>query len=42
MVVQRSKIQEVLYSVMRPLKENSEMSQRDIAVAVGISVGGVH
>jgi DNA-binding Lrp family transcriptional regulator len=40
---QRSKVQEDLrFRVLRLLQENPEMSQRDIAAAVGISVGGVH
>lgn len=43
MAGQRSKAQEdVRFRVMRLLQENPEMSQRDIAAAVGISVGGVH
>jgi EPS-associated MarR family transcriptional regulator len=43
MVGQRSKVQEdVRFRVLRLLQENPEMSQRDIAAAVGISVGGVH
>ncbi|WP_176251326.1 MarR family EPS-associated transcriptional regulator [Sulfitobacter sp. HGT1] len=43
MAGQRSKAQEdVRFRVMRLLQENPEMSQRDIATAVGISVGGVH
>ena len=43
MAEQRSKAQEdVRFRVLRLLQENPEMSQRDIAVAVGISVGGVH
>tara|TARA_R110002012_G_scaffold243683_2_gene418364 strand:- start:16962 stop:17435 length:474 start_codon:yes stop_codon:yes gene_type:complete len=43
MVGQRSEAQEDLrFRVLRLLQENSEMSQRDIAAAVGISVGGVH
>lgn len=43
MVGQRSKAQEdVRFRVLRLLQENPEMSQRDIADAVGISVGGVH
>ncbi len=43
MAGQRSKVQEdVRFRVLRLLQENPEMSQRDIAVAVGISVGGVH
>ena len=43
MAGQRSKTQEdVRFRVLRVLEENPEMSQRDIASAVGISVGGVH
>ena len=43
MAGQRSKVQEdVRFRVLRFLQENPEMSQRDIAAAVGISVGGVH
>lgn len=43
MVGQRSEAQEDLrFRVLRLLQENPEMSQRDIAAAVGISVGGVH
>ena len=43
MVGQRSAAQEDLrFRVLRLLQENPEMSQRDIAAAVGISVGGVH
>ena len=43
MAGQRSKAQEdVRFRVMRLLQKNPEMSQRDIAAAVGISVGGVH
>lgn len=43
MAGQRSKTQEdVRFRVLRLLQENPEMSQRDIADVVGISVGGVH
>lgn len=43
MAGQRSKAQEdVRFRVLRLLQDNPEMSQRDIAAAVGISVGGVH
>lgn len=43
MVGQRSEAQEDLrFRVLRLLQENPEMSQRDIAAAVGTSVGGVH
>ncbi len=40
---QRGKIQEdVHFRILRLLQDNSEMSQRDLAEAVGISTGGVH
>ena len=43
MAGQRIKAQEdVRFRVLRLLQENHEMSQRDIAAAVGISIGGVH
>ena len=43
MAGQRSKAQEdVRFRVLRLLQENPEMSQRDIAAAVGTSIGGVH
>lgn len=43
MAGQRSKAQEdVRFRVLHLLQENPEMSQRDIAATVGISVGGVH
>ena len=43
MVGQRSEAQEDLrFRVLRLLQENPEMSQRDIAATVGVSVGGVH
>lgn len=43
MAGQRSKAQEDMrFRVLRLLQENPEMSQRDIASTVGISVGGVH
>lgn len=39
----RCKTQEdVRFRVLRLLQENPEMSQREIAAAAGISVGGVH
>ncbi len=39
----RKKTQEdVHFRVLRLLQENPEMSQRDLAKAVGISVGGAH
>lgn len=43
MAGQRSKLQEdVRFRVLRLLQENPEMSQRDLAATVGISVGSVH
>ena len=43
MAGQRSKIQEdVRFRVLRLLHENSELSQRDLAEAVGISNGSAH
>lgn len=43
MAGQRSKIQEdVHFRVIRLLQENPEISQRELARAVGISVGGAH
>ncbi|MEM6477773.1 MAG: MarR family EPS-associated transcriptional regulator [Pseudomonadota bacterium] len=43
MVGKRSKIREdVHFRVLRLLQANPEMSQRDLADAVGISVGGAH
>lgn len=43
MAGQRSKVQEdVKFRVLRLLQDNPEMSQRDLAEAVGISVGGAH
>jgi EPS-associated MarR family transcriptional regulator len=39
----RRKVQEdAHFRVLRLLHDNPEMSQRDLAVAVGISVGGAH
>lgn len=39
----RSKIQEdVRFRMLRLLQENPELSQRDLAEAIGISVGGTH
>lgn len=39
----RSKLQEdTHFRVLRLLQENPEMSQRELAEAVGISVGGIH
>ncbi|WP_417464339.1 MarR family EPS-associated transcriptional regulator [Kordiimonas sp.] len=43
MTGQRNKMQEdVRFRVLRLLQENPEMSQRELAEAVGISVGGAH
>lgn len=39
----RTKLQEdTHFRVLRLLQENPEMSQRDLAKAVGVSVGGIH
>jgi EPS-associated MarR family transcriptional regulator len=39
----RSKIQEdTHFRVLRLLQENPEMSQRELAASVGVSVGGMH
>jgi EPS-associated MarR family transcriptional regulator len=43
MTSKRSKLQEdTHFRVLRLLQENQEMSQRELAEAVGISVGGIH
>ena len=43
MIPQRSKVQEdVRFRVLRLLHENPELSQRDLAKAVGISNGSAH
>jgi EPS-associated MarR family transcriptional regulator len=43
MAGQRSKFQEeVRFRVLRLLQDNPEMSQRELADSVGISVGGAH
>lgn len=43
MSVQRSKVQEdVRFRVMRLLQENPQLSQRELAQAVGVSVGSMH
>jgi len=34
--------QDTHFRVLRLLQENPEMSQRELAVAVGVSVGGMH
>lgn len=43
MTTQRDKLREdVQFRILRLLQENPEMSQRDLAKAVGISTGGIH
>lgn len=43
MTNQRDKIREdVQFRILRLLQDNPEMSQRDLARAVGVSTGGVH
>ena len=43
MAGKRSKLQEdTHFRVLRLLQENPEMSQRELAKAVGVSVGGIH
>lgn len=43
MASKRTKLQEdTHFRVLRLLQENSEMSQRELAEAVGVSVGGMH
>ena len=43
MTSKRTKLQEdTHFRVLRLLQENPEMSQRDLAYAVGVSVGGIH
>ncbi len=43
MVGQKSKLQEdTHFRVIRLLQNNQEMSQRELAEAVGVSVGGIH
>lgn len=43
MTSKRTKLQEdTHFRVLRLLQENPEMSQRDLAAAVGVSVGGMH
>jgi len=43
MTSKRSQLQEdIHFRVLRLLKENPEMSQRELAKAVGVSVGGMH
>jgi len=43
MTTQRNKLREdVQFRILRLLQENPEMSQRDLAKAVGVSTGGIH
>jgi len=43
MATQRDKLREdVRYRILRLLQDNPEMSQRDLAKAVGVSTGGIH
>lgn len=43
MTTERNKLREdVQFRILRLLRENPEMSQRDLAKAVGISTGGIH
>ena len=43
MTSKRSKLQEdTHFRVLRLLQDNPEMSQRELAEAVGVSVGGIH
>ena len=43
MTRKRTKLQEdTHFRVLRLLQENPEMSQRELAAAVGVSVGGIH
>jgi EPS-associated MarR family transcriptional regulator len=43
MTSKRSKLQEDMhFRVLRILQDNPEMSQRELAEAVGVSVGGIH
>jgi EPS-associated MarR family transcriptional regulator len=43
MTSKRTKLQEdTRFRVLRLLQENPEMSQRELAEAVGVSVGGIH
>ena len=43
MTIKRSKLQEdTHFRMLRLLQDNPEMSQRELAEAVGISVGGTH
>tara|TARA_R110002049_G_C9095769_1_gene556618 strand:+ start:44 stop:421 length:378 start_codon:yes stop_codon:yes gene_type:complete len=43
MTMQRDKLREdVQFRILRLLQDNPEMSQRDLAEAVGVSTGGIH
>lgn len=43
MTTQRDQLREdVQFRILRLLQENPEMSQRDLAKAVGVSTGGIH
>lgn len=43
MTTQRDKLRkDAQFRILRLLKENPEMSQRELAKAVGISTGGIH
>lgn len=43
MSTQRDKLREdVRFRILRLLQENPEMSQRELAQAVGVSTGGIH
>ena len=43
MTSKRTKLQEdTHFRVLRVLQKNPEMSQRELAAAVGVSVGGIH
>ena len=43
MTTQRNKLREdVQFRILRLLQDNPEMSQRELAKAVGLSTGGIH
>lgn len=43
MTTQRDKLRrDVQFRILRLLKENPEMTQRELATAVGVSTGGIH
>ena len=43
MITQRDTLREdVKFRILRLLQDNPEMSQRDLAKAVGVSTGGIH